>query len=129
MSRLIRRNTFTTFLAAVLGVGCTCSHAASIDGFWSCQIANTNSYIIQNYIAISSHPDGNALFAVLTESNNSNYFGYGVGTLVGSTFAGNTKFATPFSLTLGSDGILTGSAQGIVNGQTSNFTVKCVRVW
>lgn len=105
--------------------------ATTLDGIWSCQLQEKGSTgITQNYLSIHTHQDGQVIFATLKETANSDYFGYGLGTINGNIYAGSTKYATPFSLTQGADGNLTGTMQGAYNGnRLADLTVKCVKVW
>lgn len=108
------------------------SAAPTFDGVWTCQLqAKGSTSVVQNYISIHSKADGQAIFATLKESVNSDYFGYGLGTINGSTYAGYTKHAMPFSLTLGTDNILSGAMQGVssLTNQPTDLTAKCIKVW
>lgn len=105
--------------------------ASAMDGVWSCQLRpTTGSSIYQNYLSFHSKTDGTTLFAVLSESNDTDYFKFGIGTIQGNTFSGSTKMALPITLTLGTDGILAGTAQGTNSiRQIIDLNIRCMRVW
>lgn len=113
--------------------------ATTLNGIWSCQLQHKNSSgnisIFQNYFSIHSRTDGQVLFATLKESEavSQNLFGYGLGTISGNTYTGSTKYATPFSLTIGADNNLTGAMQGLYTALSSTsileLNTKCIKVW
>lgn len=111
--------------------------ATNLDGIWTCQLQHkttSNTSVYQNYFSIHSRADGQVLFATLKESEtaNQNFFGYGLGTINGNTYTGSTKYAMPFSLTIGTDNNLTGNMQGLYTGLGTSIlelNTKCIKVW
>lgn len=120
----IKLATLTTLLLSFSSYAAT-----NFDGIWTCQLMQKNSTgITQHYLTIHSHPDGQTVFGSLKESIGYDYFGYGIGTIIGNNYRGSTKYATPFNLTMETDNILTGTMQG-GSGSITDHNAKCVKIW
>lgn len=98
-----------------------------IDGIYSCGVT-LGTTTSQVYVTVNGQPDGQSIFAVAAVTPSTNFYGYGIGQVSGSTFSGQTMFLAPFNFSIsgnsfaGPIGILSG-------GSVVNAIASCSKIW
>ena len=97
------------------------------DGIYSCGY-NVLGFVYNIYVTINGQPDGRAIFAVAAVTDNTPFYGYGIGAISGNTFSGNTMLGLPFSATATTFGF-TGRIRTVVGSLVVDANGICTKIW
>ena len=104
-----------------------CVASGSWDGIYFCNLAVAGQKA-QQYITINGQPDGRAIFVAAAVSQYTEFYGYGIGQVVGNVFSGNTMFAQPFRMVATSSGF-SGSIGVVIEETPFSGTAICSKIW
>jgi hypothetical protein len=113
-------------LAATLLILTTGTASAAIDGVYNCSVS-TQSLQQSIYVAVNSK-GSQAVYTVIATSSYNPLYGYGIGTISGSSFSGQTMLGHPFAFTF-NDTSLSGTANIVINGSVVTGTASCQKIW
>lgn len=114
-------------LCSLMMVALPCVASGSWDGIYFCNLSVAGQKA-QQYITINGQPDGRAIFAAAAVSQYTEFYGYGIGQVVGNVFSGTTMFAQPFRMVETSSGF-SGSIGIVVEGTPFSGVAICSKVW
>lgn len=116
-------------LAALLLALPTIAVAANgpADGIYSCT-ASIGSQMAGAYVTVNGQPDGRSIFAVAAISPSQSFYGYGIGSVFGQSFAGTTSHGGHFNLLI-TPIAMSGTVGIYTTGGFYNAAVNCVKVW
>jgi hypothetical protein len=97
------------------------------DGIYFCS-SNAGGRVSSQYITMNGQPDGRTIFAVAATTPTQAFYGYGIGSVSGSSFAGTTSHGGHFNITITSTGAA-GVVGVYVSGTFVNAQVSCTKVW
>lgn len=114
-------------LFSLMMITSPCVASGSWDGIYHCQLSVADQKA-QQYITINGQPDGRAIFAAAAVSQYTEFYGYGIGQVVGNVFSGTTMFGLPFRMVATSLGF-SGTIGVVVEGTPFSGTAICAKVW
>lgn len=97
------------------------------DGIYSC-VVNAQGATSQSYVTINGQPDGRAIFAVAAVAPSTSFFGYGIGSVAGNVFSGQTNLGAPFSMVANASGF-SGTIGVYYAGQLVDVAASCTKIW
>ena len=117
----MRKILAATLLAITSGIA-----SAAIDGIYNCAVSaqGTRQSI---YVAVNSK-GSQAVYTVTAVDSYNPLYGYGIGTITGSSYSGHTMLGHPFAFTF-NDTSLSGTANIVINGNVVAGTASCQKIW